>query len=59
MRGISEMGDEYGNPNPDDTVNAIFNQLDKNRDGSLTDVEFILGAKACPQVLRILQNFSS
>lgn len=54
MRG--HVGVPEGDINtPDDAADQLFASLDKNRDHKLSDMEFIIGAKSCPEILGILQ----
>ena len=53
MRG--QLGAVAG-VSPDDAVEQLFEHLDKNGDDRLSDLEFIIGAKASPSVLALLES---
>lgn len=40
----------------DDLAQGIFLQMDKNKDGVLSASEFVNGALACPDILKILEG---
>ena len=46
---------ECGIVQPEEAVDKLFAALDKNRDDTLSDVEFIIGAKSAPEIMGILQ----
>ena len=55
MKGNVGIPEESGYVTPDETVDKLFAALDKNRDDKLSDLEFIIGAKAAPEIMGILQ----
>ena len=44
---------------PEDAVDTLFCNLDKNRDEKLSELEFVLGAKQAPEIIGLLQPQSS
>lgn len=53
MKGTLAMaGQALG---PEEACDELFEHLDKNRDDTLSEMEFILGAKASPIVISLLE----
>ena len=50
------MRGEYSRTNAEDAAAQIFQCLDKNRDGELSEEEFIHGAKSSRVIMEILQG---
>ena len=55
MRGyVGTVGDD-AIERPEDAVDKLFCNLDKNRDEKLSELEFVVGAKQAPEIIGLLQ----
>ena len=50
--GLAMAGQQLG---PEEACDELFEHLDRNRDENLSEMEFILGAKASPVVISLLE----
>ena len=55
MRGYVGTAGENKIWRPEDAVDTLFCNLDKNRDEKLSELEFVLGAKQAPEIIGLLQ----
>lgn len=55
-QGIYKMKGEYDRERVEDAAQKIFLQMDKNKDGELSEQEFITGAQNCKSIMKMLQG---